>query len=361
MKHETYAIRSGWDGKKCLVHARCCMTPDFMIATAQHLDVKGSDLFDGIQMSLSFDEGRTWSEFVPQKGLQPIVNGDITSVGCDATPFYHKKTGKILLTGHMANYAKNSNHPVSGTKATFYSVFDYEKNEFKQMKYVEMPDGYEKTGGGCSQIMELENGDLLIPIYIHKKGEENAYCAVMHCSFDGENLKFIEIGNEMTLTIQRGLCEPSIVFHKGVYYLTMRNDECGVVARSTDGLHYSDMHIWAWDDGSLLQSYNTQQHWMIVHDELYLIYTRRNGKNDHVFRHRAPLYAAKVENMRLIKETEIQLTPERGARCGNFGACEYKDGKSMVMAAEWMQSWNEQDGVCEKYGSDNSIFVSIVG
>lgn len=361
MKYETYAIRSGWDGKTCLVHARCCMTPDFMIATAQNLDVKGSDIFDGIKMSKSFDEGRTWTEFVPQEGLKPVINGGITTVACDATPFYHKKTGKILLTGHLANYAENVNHPVSGTTAVFYSVYDNEKGEFGQMKFVEMPEQYKKTGAGCSQIHELENGDLLVPICILKDGEENAYCAVMHCSFDGEILKFVEIGNEMTLHIQRGLCEPSVVFYKGMYYLTMRNDECAVVAKSKDGLHYTDMHIWAYDDGSLVQSYNTQKHFMIVHDELYLVYTKRDGKNDHVFRHRAPLYMAKVENMRLVRETEKAITPERGARCGNFGVCAYKDGKSMVMVAEWMQSWNEKLGVCEQYGSDNSVFVSIVG
>ena len=48
MQCRTHAIRSGYDGKQCLVHARCCAAPDFMLATAQYLNVEGSDLFSGL-------------------------------------------------------------------------------------------------------------------------------------------------------------------------------------------------------------------------------------------------------------------------------------------------------------------------
>ena len=104
-----------------------------------------------------------------------------------------------------------------------------------------------------------------------------------------------------------------------------------------------------------MQNYNTQQHWMTVGDELYLVYTRRGADNDHVFRHRAPLFAARVENMRLVKESEFVVVPERGARLGNFGVTNFDDNTAVVMAAEWMQPAG-----CEKYGSDNSIFLSFV-
>jgi hypothetical protein len=59
--------------------------------------------------------------------------------------------------------------------------------------------------------------------------------------------------------------------------------------------------------------------------------------------------------MHLVKSTEIAITPQRGARMGNFGAISLEDGRAMVMAAEWMQPIG-----CEKYGSDNSIFVSVI-
>ena len=355
MKHETYAIRNGYDGKKCLVHARCCFAPDIAVATAQYLNVAGSDLFDGLLASISYDKGRTWSEFTVQDGLRPQVENGITTVGCDATPMYHKKSGTILLLGHTASYGKGDMHPIGGARNTFYSVFNLETKTFSPIRFVRMPEGYENCGNGSGQSLELENGDLLIPVYFQKKGETTASSAVMRCSFDGQDVVFQEIGNALTVQIERGLCEPSLAYHNGVYYMTLRNDECGLVAKSEDGLHYGDMRLWCWENGSILQNYNTQQHFMQAGEELYLVYTRRGADNDRVFRHRAPLFAAKVEYMHLVKATEFALTPERGARCGNFGVTDYGNGKAAVMVAEWMQPVG-----CEKFGSDNSIFLSIV-
>ena len=60
MKCEMRAIRNGYDGKKCLVHARCCYTPDIMLATAQYLNVDGCDLFSGLLLSTSRDDGETY-------------------------------------------------------------------------------------------------------------------------------------------------------------------------------------------------------------------------------------------------------------------------------------------------------------
>ena len=135
--------------------------------------------------------------------------------------------------------------------------------------------------------------------------------------------------------------------------MTIRNDECGFVAKSQDGLNFIDLQLWKWEDGSILQNYNTQQHWMTVGEDLYLVYTRRAENNDHVFRHRAPLFAAKVENMKLVKSSEVIVVPEQGARLGNFGVTQLDDGTAIVMAAEWMQPAG-----CEKYGSNNNVFVS---
>ena len=355
MKINTHSIRNGYDKKKCLVHARCCSTPDYMIATAQYLNVAGSDLFSGILMSQSFDDGETWTEFKAQSGLSPIENGDYITVGCDATPMYHKKTGKVLLLGPTTEYMTGDMCPRDGKMFTFYSVFDNEKNEFSKMQFLKMPSGFERCGNGCGQSIELENGEILIPVYYHKEGKHNFYATVLRCSFDGQELKLLEIGNSLTVEVERGLYEPSIIEYKGTYYMTLRNDDCGFVAKSEDGLNYTNLQLWKWEDGSILQNYNTQQHWMIVGGDLYLVYTRRAGNNDHVFRHRAPLFAAKVNDMRLVKDSEVVVVPEQGARLGNFGVTQFKDDKAIVMAAEWMQPAG-----CEKYGSDNNIFISKI-
>ena len=193
-------------------------------------------------------------------------------------------------------------------------------------------------------------------MYYSPEGRAAVYhSAVLRCSFDGESLRVLEIGNSLTVPKGRGLYEPSLVCHKGKYYMTLRADDCAMVSESSDGLRYSEPTLWRWDDGEALDSYNTQQHWMRVGDELWLVYTRRGANNDHVFRHRAPLFAARVENMRLVISEETVVVPERGARLGNFCATALPDGRGAVMAAEWMQPAG-----CEKYGSDNAIFLTVI-
>lgn len=356
MSCNTYPIRSGYDGKQCLVHARCCDSPFGMIATAQHLNVEGCDLFSGILLSKSQDGGKNWSNFVPQPGLAPIEERNTITVGCDATPIYHKKTGRVLLLGHTAEYVKGQMKPSGNRRYTFYSVYCPEDGQFQTMRFLQMPEGYENCGNGCGQSIKLDNGELLIPVYYLPTAEGRQYVAtVLRCGFDGEALTLLEIGTPITFPIARGAYEPSIVFHDGLYYMTIRNDHLALAAKSADGLHYTDLRPWLWDDGSLLQSYNTQQHWMRLGDALYLVYTRRGADNDHVFRHRAPLFAARVENMRLVRDSEFVVVPERGARLGNFGVTQLSDATAMVMAAEWMQPKG-----CEAYGSDNTIWVCVV-
>ena len=134
LKCDTYSIRHGYDKKKCLVHARCCYTPERMVATAQYLNVEGSDLFSGILMSQSFDGGITWSEFETQSGLAPISDEKYVTVACDATPMYHKKTNTVLLLGHTTEYENGAMSPTGRKRQTFFSVFNKEKNEFGQMR-----------------------------------------------------------------------------------------------------------------------------------------------------------------------------------------------------------------------------------
>ena len=165
-------------------------------------------------------------------------------------------------------------------------------------------------------------------------------------------------GTELELNDEtRGLGEPSLTQFNGEYFMTIRNDKKGFVTRSKDGLDFEQIQPWKFDDGSELGSYNTQQHWVTHSDGLFLVYTRRGAGNDHVFRHRAPLFMAQVDtkNLRVIRETEQILVPERGARLGNFGVTDINQKETWVTVAEWMQP----EGV-EKYGSDGSVFVSKI-
>lgn len=56
----------------------------------------------------------------------------------------------------------------------------------------------------------------------------------------------------------------------------------------------------------------------------------------------------------LIRNTEVVLVPERGARLGNFQVTQLPD-KAIVTVSEWMQPVG-----CDKYGSDNSIYLATL-
>lgn len=56
------------------------------------------------------------------------------------------------------------------------------------MKFLEMPDGFERCGNGSGQSLELENGDLLIPVYYQNVAGGSASSMVLRCSFDGTDL-----------------------------------------------------------------------------------------------------------------------------------------------------------------------------
>jgi len=129
------------------------------------------------------------------------------------------------------------------------------------------------------------------------------------------------------------------------------------VTTSRDGLRYEPIKPWTFDDGQDLGSYNTQQHWVSHAGGLYLSYTRRGADNDHIFRHRAPLFLARVDAKRLcvLRETEQILIPERGAQMGNFGAAAVSTNESWVTVAEYMKR-NEP----HPRGADGSTFVARV-
>jgi hypothetical protein len=172
-------------------------------------------------------------------------------------------------------------------------------------------------------------------------------------------------GNAMTVPVDRGLYEPSLTMFQGRYYLTLRNDRAGYVCTSEDGLQYSEPVKWTWDDGTDLGNYNTQQHWVTHSDALHLVYTRRGANNDHVVRHRAPLFIARVDptTLRVIRATERILVPERGARLGNFGVTEVNEHETWVTVTEWMQTTppNPYDyTIPMKYGSDNAVFAARI-
>jgi len=362
-------ISSGYDGKTCWVHPRAGTIPGkrpLVVLTMQKLLLSGSDVFYALNTMRTDDLGATWSgptEY-PTLGRRQEDDG-LVSVVCDFTPMWHAKTGKLLGTGHVARYQGNR---LAGDyqRQTAYSVYQPKTRTWTPWRTVKMPDDdrFYSSGAGSTQRVDLPNGDILLPIYFMAKGAKCSASTVMRCRFDGETLSYVEHGSEMTISVPRGFGEPSLACFHGRFYLTLRNDKAGYVTSGTDGLHFDKPRKWTFDDGKDLGSYNTQQHWVTHGDGLFLVYTRRGAENDHVFRHRAPLFIARVDphGLCVIRNSERVLVPQRGARLGNFGVTNVSDRETWVTVAEWMQRWGPDYviPVNNKYGADNSVFVARI-
>ena len=371
MYPEIHKLTTDTNVEKCYVHARGLIMPDgFGIMTTQKLDLSGWDVFYGIEIMKTSDGGKTFSKPEICKNLiRRTLPNKTDVVMCDATPFYHKKTGKILLTGHTAVYDEHNKILKSPRpRSAAYSVYNNETGEFDVPHFIELPEKeFFSAGPGCSQIVELENGELLIPIY-YKSYETECIpnscssAVVLRCAFDGDTIRVLEIGTPMNLDVPRGLDEPSIIQYQNEHFLALRNDITGYVTKSTDGLTFDPLKELCFDDGENLGNYNTQQHWLTGGGKLWLVYTRRDKTNTHIFRSRAPLFIAEFDpqNMCIIRNTEQIAVPERGARLGNFGCQSFSEELGFIYAAEWMQNdpygWDK----CAQYGSDNSIFITKI-
>ncbi len=359
-----------FDGKRCWCHPRAGIVPGAgndgnprVVMTMNTMHLFGSDVFKGMYSLQTDDLSKTWTEPAQQETLAPryeTINGEKRPVAVsDFSPKWHSKTQKLLGTGHTVVYTPDWKVRRPRPRHTSYAIYDLATSEWLPWKKMDMShdDKFNDSGAGCTQRVDLEDGTILLPFYFVPEGK-NSRVTVARCRFDGETLSFVEHGTELHIDDKtRGLHEPSLARFGGEYFLTIRNDKNAFVTRSKDGLNFEPFEEWKFDDGSPLGNYNTQQHWVTHSDGLFLVYNRRGANNDHVFRHRAPLFIAQVDpqKLRVIRETEQILVPERGARLGNFGVTDVNENETWVTVAEWMQP----KGV-EKHGSDGSVYVARI-
>ena len=334
--------------------------PELICTIQKHLKV--SDHYSGLHFMRSVDGGKTWSPpALPAELDWKTVNGETIAV-CDVTPGWHAQSGKVLAIGIKLRYSAAGDHLLDQPRShqCAYAMYDPKTQQWTEWQMLEMPD--EETthflvAPGCVQWLVRPDGTLLIPMYFKSAGAERYVSTVLHCRFDGSKLTLIQKGDSLALEDGRGLYEPSLALFQGTYYLTLRNDTRGYVATSPDGLHFGPIQPWLFDDGQELGSYNTQQHWLVHSDALFLSYTRRGTNNDHIPRNRAPLFLAQVDpiSLKVIRETEKVHIPERGVMLGNFGASAVSPTESWVTDAEYLMS-DQPD----PRGADASVFAARV-
>ncbi|MEQ8638198.1 sialidase family protein [Gimesia maris] len=367
----------GYDGKTCWVHARAGAIPvgvpgndsddPIVVMTMQKLLLSGSDIFYALNTMRTDNLGKTWQGPIEQKYLSRhnLPDGGEVVVS-DFWPQWHAASNTLLGIGHTVRYYNNRIVKEKNIRVTSYATYDPNKNLWSAWKSLKLPEGPEfvSSGAGSVQRYDLPNGDILLPVYYKRPERKYSDVMVLRCRFDGDTLKYVEHGNELSIDDGRGFAEPSITKFGDWFYLTLRNDNAAYVTRSKDGIHFSEPQKWTFEDGKDLGSYNTQAHWVTHSDGLYLVYTRRGANNDHIIRHRAPLIMGRVnpDRMAIIRDSERILVPERGARLGNFGVVDVNENETWVIVTEWMQRFGPDYimPVDNKYGSDNSVYVSKI-
>lgn len=359
----------------CWVHPRATAIPNpddpgrpRILMTLKREFLGESDFFSGTYVMRTDDLGESWMgpDLFPQldwwKESDSVLGGVI-----DGTPQWHPPTVKVILMGIRVRYDLNRNTPNrfiqlqdKRPRLATYAVYDSKADTWKKpagpnygsasrwlagcrswkgWQILELPDeeSFHRHGIGSTQWVVEPDGDLFIPV-AHSKPGGLWSVTVVQCRFDGEKLHYVKRGNELRVPGPRGLIEPSLIEFQGRYYLTLRNPVTGRVTASDDGLHFEPVRSWTFDDGTELGNYSTQTHWLSHSKGLFLVYTRRGADNDHVVRHRAPLFIAQVdpEQLHVVRSTERILIPDHGAPMGNFGASKITENESWVTVSELM-------------------------
>ncbi len=341
-----------WDWTHARTTFVAAASPEWVTTMSQTTKL-GSHGYHDIFESVSRDRGRTWTTPELITSLRRFRDEEDYDVAPgDLWPTYHAQTQCILATGKTFNFAHGETENFLREKVA-YAVKDLKAGRWGTLRTMAMPkrdhSGHPilAPNAGCNQPEKLPNGDLLVPVRYQREADSRIYTSVVvRCRFNGRTLEYVKHGSELTIPRGRGLYEPSMIQFSGESFLTLRADDTAYVTKGRDGIHYQPIREWSFDDGTRLGSYNTQQHWVRVGGGLFLVYTRRGADNDHIFRHRAPLFIGQVDPERLVvlRETERVLLPENHACLGNSGICQVSDSEAWVTCGEVRVSYGQRKG-----------------
>ncbi len=96
---------------------------------------------------------------------------------------------------------------------------------------------------------------------------------------------------------------------------------------------------------------------MTHEDGLILVYSQRGANNDTVIRHRAPLFMAQADPKRFVvlRATERELVPNKGAQLGNFAVVDVSENETWVTTSEGMAP-----GKPAQFGANGRVYAARI-
>lgn len=193
-------------------------------------------------------------------------------------------------------------------------------------------------GHAWSSPYLFSDRNTIIQAFTSKEGIRNSVQSLI-IKKEGDLFKPVHISNSWSVEKGRGLYEPHIAEHKGKYYMSARaEDGHGYLLVSEDkGYTWSKPVPWKWDDGSDIPMNQTMTKLLSHSEGLVLVYTRITEDNGKTFRNRAPLFCADIDvnTLRLKRETEIAVVPDKGFCVGTFWVWPINQEESYIATAEW--------------------------
>ncbi len=334
--------------------------PAVILATQKHL--VADDHYSPTYVMRTDDLGKTWSGPTAVPQLKWMTEDGYDLAVSSIVPNWHSRTRKLLAIGHCNLHDRPSGFiDKPGSTWLFYTTYNPETGQWSDWAAVgERGKEIHGVASGCSQWLVEPDGSILLPVYLQTSFGGVWDVQVWKCAFDGEKLAVTAKGNMIKRAGGRGIHEPSLTKFQDRYWLTIRSDDTAFVTTSEDGLHYEPITEWTFDDGKVLGSINTQQHWVTHSDGLFLVYTRRGADNEEIARYRAPLFIARVdpEKKLVLRETERVLLPNRGVPLGNFGANHVTPNETWVSVGENM--WNYGKYAPTAKGAEGAILIGRI-
>lgn len=289
----------------------------------------GTDATFGMGFMTSTDDGATWSALTELPYVRRMMPNGYMGIMTSAVPVYHPQTGKVIVFGNIVCY--NSSGAIAGTRYPAYTVYDPATNAWDE-DFTVLTD-YETYNPTGAYPFVQPDGSILWPMMLNG-------VQIATANFDGSSLSIAGMGPLVANSGTGG--EAHLTYYDGHYYLAIRDATANRVAVSTDGVNFSSAVNLKWEDGTSVQSADTQMRWVTHSGGLFLVYTRVDPSNTGIFRNRAPLWMSEfnTSTLRLVKSSEQIVMPISPGLddLGNFGAAPASRNTYLVTSSEFKRT-----------------------